>query len=83
MVLIDAPVIYNSQYIMVIIMKFRIRVNISGEVVELYKTARSESEALVYAFRQLMKLYNMTYANVAGRFYEVKPVKSISIEGGL
>lgn len=66
-----------NNIIMEAAMKFRIRVNISGEVVELYKTARSESEALVYAFRQLMKLYNMSYANVAGRFFEIKPVKSL------
>lgn len=64
-------------------MKFRIRVNISGETIELYKTARNEGIALIYAFRQIMKVYNISYANVAGRFYEVKPVKSISIEEGL
>lgn len=63
-------------------MKFRIRVNISGETIELYKTARNEGIALIYAFRQIMKVYNISYANAANRYYEVKPIKSTSVEGG-
>lgn len=71
-----------NNIIMEAAMKFRIRVNISGENVELYKTAKSEDMALIFALRNVMKVYGISYANAANRYYEVKPIKSTSVEGG-
>ena len=54
-----------NNIIMEAAMKFRIRVNISGENVELYKTAKSEDMALIFALRNVMKVYGISYANAA------------------
>ena len=59
-------------------MKFRIRVNISGENVEVYKTARNENMALVYTYRQMMKLYGLSYADVANRYFEIKEIRGVN-----